>query len=216
MDSRKTQNEVRTLKSWSRPAIVHSICMLVFTAFACFVLFQIGQAVKAMGEATSKLAARVDGIGAKIEQVTGSAAKVSKNVETLAESIDRLAKKVDAANRLAGNLKRDGAALTPDEERVINRLLLEVRGSGLRFVRSGKNYSALTTYAWLWAKYKILKSTISTADDFIAKVGTKELVGDPYEVEMADGTRKPLAEWLDKRLTEVRKEPAAKRDEKVQ
>jgi Family of unknown function (DUF5329) len=183
--------------------------MLIFTGFACYVLYEMGQTAKAMGEATTKLANRADGIGAKVEHIAGSAASVGKSVETLAASVEKLARKVGAANQLAKTLKRREAPLPPDEEKLIDELLRTVRGSGLKFARGGKQYSALTAYAWLWAKFKILETRISSADDFVAKIGTKELVGDPYEVIMADGTKKVLAEWLTERLAELRKKPKA-------
>jgi len=209
MNETEPQNS-NPVSGWTKLAIVHSVCMVIFTGFACFVLYQVGTAVKKAGEATEKLAARADSIAAKVEDTAGSAAAVGRSVEKLAQSVEKLAKKVDAANKMASTLKRQGGALTPEEEKVIDQLLREVRASGLRFARGGKDYSALTAYAWLWAKYKILKGSVSTAEDFVTKIGSKELIGDPYEVVLAGGKKKPLSDWLRERLKllrEKKKEP---------
>jgi hypothetical protein len=194
-------------RDWSPLVVVQTLCLLVFTGFGCFVLYRMGQAAKAMGAAAATLAARADRIGARVEEVAGSAAAVGKSVEQLAGSVEKLAEKVEAANQAARALKRREGPLPPEEQKLIAELLRSVRASGLKFARGGKEYGGLTAYAWLWAKYKILESTVGSADDFVAKIGTKELIGEAYEVVRADGTKQPLAEWLRAKLAELRKKP---------
>ena len=188
----------------SPAGIVAALCVAALTVFACFVLYRVGRAVESAARTAARLGDRLDSIGVQVERATSSAAEISRSVGKLAARVERLSEKLEAMDEWAEAMRLPGGELRPDDEKLIDELLGCVRRSGLKFVRGGQEKSAWRMYAWLWAKYRMWKPTIASAGDFIEKVGTKQVVGEPYQVIEPGGTKRPLAGWLAERLAELR------------
>jgi len=189
-------------------AAVLLACLAALTAFTCLLLYRTGRAVQSLTVATDRLSARLDGIGRQVERAGGAAAGTVETVEKLAGRVEELSGRMELAEGWAEALRGGPAKAGEAEEKLIRGLLAAVQLSGLRFVRGGREKSALSMYGWLYAKYQIWKPTVGSADEFIAKVASESLAGAPYQVILKDGSKAPLADWLRARLAELRGAPA--------
>jgi hypothetical protein len=91
--------------------------------------------------------------------------------------------------------------MEPRAEAEIKWLLSQIGSSKARFAYDNKKKSALMFYAHVYAKYKIYKKTLASAEDFIAKVGTKTITGKPYYITVPGGQQVELGQWLRAKLT---------------
>jgi len=97
-------------------------------------------------------------------------------------------------------------ALDPQPKAEIDELLNYVQKSGVRFIRSGTEYSAAEGAEHLRDKLAKAGNRVKTTDDFITGIAsTSYLSGKPYLVKFADGHTQPTGEWLKAHLAEVRK-----------
>ncbi|HEX5010197.1 MAG TPA: DUF5329 family protein [Planctomycetota bacterium] len=82
-----------------------------------------------------------------------------------------------------------------------------IEHSGLTFVRNGAQHTAAEAAAHVRDKYEHFRSEIHTVEDFVAKSASKSLLsGQPYLVNLPDGTQQPLGEWLLERWSKARAE----------
>ncbi len=103
------------------------------------------------------------------------------------------------------------AVLTTRERELIDRLLDVVQTSPLTFVRNGSTHGGAAAAQLLRSKYGEERSRIGTAEEFIAVVGTRSsTTGQPYVVRTAEGTERPLAEWLTEEVARLRTETPRK------
>ena len=88
----------------------------------------------------------------------------------------------------------------------IDELITYVQTSGVRFIRSGKEYSGTEGADHLRRKLAAAGDRVKTTDDFINGIATKSyLNGKPYLVKFPDGHTQPTGEWLKAHLAETRK-----------
>jgi hypothetical protein len=82
-------------------------------------------------------------------------------------------------------------------QREIDRLLLMVERSDATFVREGHEYSGREAADHLRSKLEVVRSRVSTVDDFIEQVAEASWEsGRPYLVRFADGAEMTLGAWL--------------------
>lgn len=87
----------------------------------------------------------------------------------------------------------------------IEELLRTIAESELTFIRNGAKHGGAAAAAHIRSKYESARAEIASPEDFIEKAATRSIqTGKPYLVELADGTREPLSEWLRARLRELR------------
>jgi hypothetical protein len=90
--------------------------------------------------------------------------------------------------------------LTPGEAD-IKRLIEFVRDSHLTFIRNGERHDSNAAADHLGQKYERMRSRVLTPHEFIDKVASKSwLSGEPYLVELADGTTRPVSALLNEQL----------------
>ena len=88
----------------------------------------------------------------------------------------------------------------------IDELITYVQTSGVRFIRSGKEYSGTEGADHLRRKLAAAGDRVKTTDDFINGIASKSyLNGKPYLVKFPDGHTQPTGEWLKAHLAETRK-----------
>jgi hypothetical protein len=88
----------------------------------------------------------------------------------------------------------------------VEYLLSYIRSSNLTFVRNGNTFSSDIAAEHIKHKYEYNKKDIHSAEDFIELAATKSsLTGEPYLVNIGDGTSKPVADWLAEELARYRK-----------
>ena len=98
------------------------------------------------------------------------------------------------------------AATANTEEQKIEALLNSFDAPGITFVRNGEDHDGAWAKQHLAEKLKEAKPAITTADDFIAKVGTSSShTGKPYEVKTADGKKVESSVWFKDKLAELNK-----------
>jgi cell division protein FtsB len=189
----------------------------VLLALICLLLWRVASVVYRVEES-------VVAVSKDVQAVTAAAANISKHVDDLVERMTRLEEKteravgmddLEAALDSLGNLRHEKLEgpvnLSPEGEKEIGCLLSQVRSSGLQFIESGKVRSSGYFYLHLYAKYRFYKSTIGSAEDFIAKVATESIAGHPYYVIGKDSKRVELGTWLKGALVKMREEGQALR-----
>jgi hypothetical protein len=83
------------------------------------------------------------------------------------------------------------------EQEKISYLLNVVGTSKVIFVRNGVEYPASEAKAHLQMKLDAAGSAIQTADDFINDIAShSSMTGQPYYVELPDGTKIEAQTWL--------------------
>ncbi len=154
---------------------------------------------------------------ADVKQVTRTAADISRQIGEISEDVKSIKGKAEEALRLdeienildeaiaLKNARHSGkAAPTGEVESEIRFLLSSIGRSGCKFEYSGKVRSARRFYAHLYAKYKLYQKTIASAEEFIEKVATKTIAGNPYSVILAKDKRQNLNAWLLQALKQQR------------
>lgn len=87
----------------------------------------------------------------------------------------------------------------------IDHLLGYVESSRCEFQRNGSWYDSHSALAHLQSKYGFLRNSVSTAEDFIEKAGSRSsMSGQPYQVRCGSGAPMPSAQWLRDELTRFR------------
>jgi hypothetical protein len=95
-------------------------------------------------------------------------------------------------------------ALDPQSKAEIHELLNFVQTSDARFIRSGKEYSAIEGAEHLRSKLAKAGDRVKTTDDFIDGIASKSyLTGIPYLVKFPDGRTQPSGDWLKAHLAEM-------------
>jgi len=96
------------------------------------------------------------------------------------------------------------AASSPE----IDALILRVEhAQGVVFIRNGSEHSPVEAAAHLRRKLAAANGRITTAEQFIDKLGTRSsMTGIAYRVRLADGREIDSATWLRQLLREVRAE----------
>jgi Family of unknown function (DUF5329) len=96
--------------------------------------------------------------------------------------------------------------LEPQTKAEIDELITYVQTSGVRFIRSGTEYSGAEGAQHLRKKLATAGDRVKTTDDFINGIASKSyLNGKLYLVKFGDGHTQPTGEWLKARLAETRK-----------
>jgi hypothetical protein len=95
------------------------------------------------------------------------------------------------------------AADTPvvDERARIEALLAVVRGSGIVFLRNGREHTAEEAATHLRDEWSNAGDRIATADDFIEQLASRSSQsGEAYRVRLPDGTERESGPWLREQL----------------
>ena len=96
---------------------------------------------------------------------------------------------------------------TLDTSEEIAHLLEFIKTSDCTFIRNGKVYSGKEGLEHIHKKYTYFKEKIKTTEDFIKYSATKsELSGKMYYVQLIDGKKVILQEWLLEELQRYRRE----------
>jgi len=96
------------------------------------------------------------------------------------------------------------AASNPEIEALIVRV---EHADGVVFIRNGSEHSAVEAAAHLRRKLAAAHGRITTAEQFIDKLGTRSsMTGMAYRVRFADGRQIDSATWLRQLLRELRAE----------
>ncbi len=99
------------------------------------------------------------------------------------------------------------AADAPDRQRErarITALLDAVEHSGAKFVREGKEYSAVQGRKHLARKLRHAGERVKTAEDFIESIASRSsTTGRPYFVRLVNGEKMESGAWMRQRLAEI-------------
>lgn len=100
---------------------------------------------------------------------------------------------------------------SPDEQKLITHLISRVETMrDLKFVRNGAEHSSADAAKHLRAKYDHFKDKIGTAEEFIARCGSRsEMTGSPYRIKTGDGKEHDAGAFLNQELRKMRGGTAA-------
>lgn len=99
------------------------------------------------------------------------------------------------------------AQLSPVARQEIDGLLRAIGASNCEFLRGGTAYGAAKAQDHLQQKFDYLdtRGQLKTAEDFIAKAGTRSsMTGEPYGIRCAGTPTQSSEEWLHARLKALR------------
>ena len=97
------------------------------------------------------------------------------------------------------------SALPPAEQQRIEAIIASVeKAAELKFVRLGSVYDSATAARFLRAKWQFNRDTVTSADDFIRKIGTRSGTSGPsYRVRRPDGSEEDSEQFLYRLLASV-------------
>ena len=99
------------------------------------------------------------------------------------------------------------AALNPQSQEEVGKLLVFVESSGCSFIRNGSAYDGKEARMHLQQKLDYLenKGLVDSSEDFIKRAATgSSISGKAYSVDCA-GKTQPSADWLNGELLRIRK-----------
>lgn len=104
------------------------------------------------------------------------------------------------------------AAPGAQDEALILALIDQVRRMpSMRFIRNGQAHDGAEAARHLQAKYEHFRSSLTTAEDFIDRCGSRsEMTGRPYKVRLGDG-REQEADVFLRALLRTLRESGARR-----
>ncbi len=200
-----------TIGSWlKRLALVAAIALL---ALSSWFVWRISMVAYQMETA-------IVAISADVKQMSSTGAQISTHLEKLDDRLQSLEQKaadamnldeftnlLDEVDVIRGGQPSSASAPSPVTEREIKHLLSQIKLSKHRFVYSDENKGGLRFYLQLYAKYKAYDNSIGSAEDFIEKVGTKTIIGQPYQVVISPDQTVALSDWLIAELKKYRESP---------
>jgi hypothetical protein len=97
------------------------------------------------------------------------------------------------------------------EQQKIDALLDRLGTSGVTFIRHDKEYDSATAEKFFTQKIKDSDVKITTAKDFITKIGTEgQKTHKPFYIKLKDGTKETSAKWFNDQLAIIEKAAAKK------
>jgi len=173
----------------------------VLLVLMCFLVWRISVMLAAISDDVKK---GVRTVAKVLEKVDALNERVEKLRKRLAPRIDEIESIIDAVITLGKDAE---TPLAPAAEREIDHLFSRIGAPGLKFGHEGKTdtYSDTRLRFQLFAKYKLYKNSITSAEDFIEKVTTRTIGGHEYYV-IEQGKKRPLAEWFREALKKRRAE----------
>lgn len=153
-----------------------------------------------------QLTVTIDAMSKHVAQVMATTARISKHVDRVEDRLRVLYEDLDIAGTakeavdVALSLRGEAVKIEPRAEDEITWLLGQIRSSKAKFAYDDKKKSALSFYARLYGKYRVLKKTLASAEDFIDKVATKTITGKPYYITEPGGEQVELGQWLRAKL----------------
>ena len=196
--------------AWLRRAVL--IALILLLAMCCYFVYRMSMLVYRVEES-------VVAVSADVKEVTATVATFSRDVSAIREDIGKLKERaqksipyeearhaMEEALAIGAAAKADSSALSPTAEREISALLKSLAFSGCTAEVRGREQSVLTLYGALYGKYKLKKNTLTSAEDFIDQVATKNMLGTTYFLVDKASERVQLSTWLTDRLKAIRAE----------
>jgi hypothetical protein len=165
------------------------LLILVVLAIGGFLVYRVTRTAGRILDDVDRVAARLESMERKLDK-----AVPQQEIESVLEEIASL-------HQGAGD---EAIQLKPAAEAEVKYLLKRLPSLAERYEYAGKTHSPLKFYAQLYAKYHTYRSTLTSADDFIARVATKTVTGNTYHAILKDGTKQDLAPLLTDELGRYR------------
>jgi hypothetical protein len=190
-----------------RLALVAAIALLAFCSWFVWRISMVAQQTENA----------IVAISSDVKQMSASGAQISAHLEKLdtrlqsleqkaadAMKLDEFENLLDEIDVIRNSQLTAAGELAPETEREIKHLLAQIRASKHRFVYSDENKGGMRFYLQLYAKYKAYDKIIGSAEEFIDKVATKTIVGQPYQVVISPNETVELSDWLTTELNKYR------------
>jgi hypothetical protein len=206
--SRNDNAAADTIGTWlKRLALVAVIALLACSSWFVWRISMVAQQVESAIVAVSADVKKMSSTGAQIsdhlQQLDGRLKRIEDKAAD-AMNLDELEHLLVEVNSIRDAGPSIAGGPSANAEREIKHLLRQIRDSPHRFVYSDENKGGLRFYIQLYAKYKAYDNILGSAEDFIDKVGTKTIAGQPYRVVISDNETVTLDNWLTEELKQYR------------
>lgn len=149
---------------------------------------------------------------ATVNRILNDVDRVVERLEALEQKLDRtvpvdeLDSILNEVALLQEDAEQDSLKFKPDAEAEVKFLLRRLRSVADEYRYSDESRSPLRFYAHLYAKYRVYRGSLTSAEDFIDRVATKTVTGKTYFAVLEDGSTKELAKLLREELQRYREE----------
>ena len=180
--------------------------VLVFVAgvlgFSMYFVWRLGRLTYSIQEAVVAISDDVKEVSGTAAQISGDVREIRQELgevkERVSESVpvNELSSVVDAVLEVGESIKAGSVALDAQAEREIRYLLGALLLSKMKYDLRGEHRPISYLYATLWGKYRTLRGTLVSAEDFVERAATKSYLGRPYYIVDKEGNRRALKEWM--------------------
>ena len=125
--------------------------------------------------------------------------------------LDEAKSALDSALEIGASIAADSSSLDARTTNEIETLLKSLLVSRMRYEDSGKQRSAAYLYVKLYARYRMLSRTLTSTEDFLERVATRDMLGRTLYLVSRDGQRQRVRDHLSQVLVRIR-ELAASRE----
>ncbi|MCP4107278.1 MAG: DUF5329 domain-containing protein [Desulfobacteraceae bacterium] len=201
-------NDTPKVNPWLKNTAVS--LSIILLAMSCYLVLQAILLVNRIEKSFTE-------ISSEVQRTTEAVANLSEKISSVRTDMKGIEKKIkemipleaaehaiDAAIQIGRNIKEDD--IEPDQaaEEEIKFLLSRIKQKDLSYEISGKKRSPSYIHAKMYAKYKLYKKSVASAEDFIEKAAAKTTLGRTYYVINAEGKKHELSEWLSEKLQKYR------------
>jgi len=203
----------RSPGGWLRNAVL--VALTVLLGMCCYFVFRLSMLAYRVEQSVAEVAADVKAVTATVATLSADVAAIREDILALKSTAqeyvpyEEVRHMVDEVLAFGEAVRADSSALPESAEVEIRSLLNSLLVSGQSVEVGGESRSVARLYAELYAKYKLKKRALSSAEDFIDEVGTQTMSEETYYLVDEDGTRVHLSTWLGDRLGEIREEAEA-------
>jgi len=212
MAADKHSSFASSLGTWLRNAVF--LALVVLLAMCSYLVFRSATLIY-------RLEQSVVAVSSDVKEVASTAATLSQDVAAIREDIVNVKEKaldsiryeearhaIDEAIAFGAAAKAESSQLTDTAEEEISALLKSLVVSGCTAEVYGRKQSIMTLYGRIYGKYKLKQNVLTSAEDFIAQIASKSVLGNTYYLVDKDGEKSELSEWLTNRLKAIRKRNA--------
>jgi hypothetical protein len=186
----------------------------VLLGFCCWFVWRVSMVAYQVESA-------ITSISADVKQMSSTGAQISQHLQQLdlrlraieekaanAANLDEVQHMLDEIGAIRESKSAPATDVSADTSQEIDHLLSQIRRSKYRFAYSDEDKSGTRFYLQLYAKYRAYENLLTSSEDFIEKVGTTTIAGQPYRVVIDVDQSVPLNEWLADELKQYRENPS--------
>lgn len=208
MDDREPFQLASPTSAWLRNAVFVALIVLIgmcgyFVYRFSMVMYRIEEVVVMVSsdvkDVTSTMGALSRDVAAIREDITSFREKAQESLP-----YEEIRHAIEEALAISAAATSDQANLSSASEKEIAALLKSLLFSGYTAEVGGRTQSVVALYGQIYGKYRMKRNTLTSAEDFIEQVATKNMLGKEYYIFDKTEKRLLLADWMKERLKQMR------------